>query len=69
MATSSTLTGPGRPAPDANANRTVLSVLEGTSPLYWLGVGVGAVVFGVAQGVFLYQTYTGLGIAGYQAPI
>ncbi|MCG8592346.1 MAG: polysulfide reductase NrfD [Proteobacteria bacterium] len=69
MATSSTLAGPGRPAPDANANRTVLSVLEGTSPLYWLGVGVGAVVFGVAQGVFLYQTYTGLGIAGYQAPI
>jgi molybdopterin-containing oxidoreductase family membrane subunit len=56
-------------ASDSKINRDILSVLDGATLKYW-GL-LGLVVLGVVQavGTLAYQTYTGLGIAGYSHPV
>ncbi len=56
-------------ASDSKINRDILSVLDGASLKYW-GL-LGLVVLGVAQAVatLAYQTYIGMGVAGYSHPI
>jgi molybdopterin-containing oxidoreductase family membrane subunit len=61
-----------RPAPrppDSVVNRDLLSVMEGTSPGYWLLVLIAGGFVAAAGGVWVYQVYKGLGIAGYAHPI
>jgi molybdopterin-containing oxidoreductase family membrane subunit len=61
-----------RPAPrppDSKVNRDLLSVMDGTSPGYWLLVLIAAGFVGLAAGIWIYQVYEGLGIAGYAHPI
>jgi molybdopterin-containing oxidoreductase family membrane subunit len=61
-----------RPAPappDSKINRDLLSVMQGTSLGYWLLVAVAAGFVALAGGIWLYQVYKGLGIAGYGHPI
>jgi len=54
---------------DSQANRDILAVTKGIS-LPWVAL-LGLAVLGVAQAIAVlgYQTYVGLGVAGYQAPI
>jgi len=54
---------------DSQFNTDVLAVMKG-APWQWLLL-LGLAVLGVAQAAasLLYQTYWGLGVAGYQAPI
>jgi Ni/Fe-hydrogenase subunit HybB-like protein len=60
---------PARAPVDSKINTDILSVTKGVSLPYWLLL-LGAVI-GVLQamGTLAYQTYRGLGIAGYQAPV
>ncbi len=61
-----------RPAPpprDARANRDILRVMEGTSLGYWLLLLVTVASVSVAGTLFAYQTYKGMGVAGYRHPI
>ncbi len=60
---------PGARPRDSKINRDLLSVLEAPSLLYF-GL-LGLAILGVVQAVatLAYQTYVGLGIAGYQLPI
>ena len=61
-----------RPAPtppDSRVNRDLLRVMEGTSLGYWILVLIAAGFVGLAGGIWLWQVYEGLGIAGYQHPI
>jgi molybdopterin-containing oxidoreductase family membrane subunit len=61
-----------RPPPatrDSRINRDILSVMEGTSPGYWLLLLIAVVVVHIAGGIWIYQVYKGLGIAGYAYPI
>ena len=55
--------------PDSRVNRDILSVMKGGSLAYWVLLGLA--VFGVVQAVLAlaYQTYEGLGVAGYEAPV
>ncbi len=55
--------------PDSQANRDILRVMEGASLGYWLVLlaTVGSVV--LAGGVWAFQVYKGLGIAGYAHPV
>ncbi|MCG8590171.1 MAG: polysulfide reductase NrfD [Proteobacteria bacterium] len=64
-----TLMRPAPAPPDSKINRDILSVMDGVSIPYFLllGLAVGAVTAGV--GTLAYQTWKGLGIAGYQAPV
>ena len=58
------------PAPrDSKINRDILSVMEGTSPSYWLLLAIVAGFVALAGGIWLYQVYKGLGIAGYVHPV
>ena len=54
---------------DSQINTDVMSVTKGVS--WQWGLLLGLALIGVAQAVFTlgYQTYKGLGIAGYQAPV
>ena len=61
-----------RPTPvprDAAANRDILSVTQGVSLGYFgvLALALGAMM--AAGGVWIYQVYKGLGIAGYAHPV
>jgi molybdopterin-containing oxidoreductase family membrane subunit len=60
---------PGPAHSDSKINRDILSVLDGASLKYW-GL-LGLVVLGVVQAVatLAYQTYTGMGVAGYSHPV
>jgi len=61
-----------RPPPaarDSRINRDILSVMQGASPGYWLLLLLAVVMVHVAGGIWLYQVYKGLGIAGYAYPI
>jgi Ni/Fe-hydrogenase subunit HybB-like protein len=61
-----------RPAPslpDSKVNRDLLRVMEGTSLGYWLLVLVAGGFMLLAGGIWIYQVYKGLGIAGYVHPV
>jgi molybdopterin-containing oxidoreductase family membrane subunit len=61
-----------RPAPappDSPVNRDLLRVMDGTSAGYWLLVLIAAGFLGLGGGIWIWQVYAGLGIAGYQHPI
>ena len=61
---------PQGPAPkDSVYNRDIMAVTKGFSFswLFLVLLATGGLLQGVA--VFAYQTYYGLGVAGYQAPI
>ena len=61
-----------RPAPtppDSKVNRDLLSVMEGTSLGYWLLVLIALGFMLLAGGIWVYQVYKGLGIAGYSHPV
>ncbi len=60
---------PTAPPKDSRINRDILAVTKGVSWPYLMLLGLA--VLGVIQAVLtlLYQTYYGLGVAGYQAPI
>ncbi len=55
--------------PDSQANRDILRVMEGASLGYWLVLlaTVGSVA--LAGGIWAFQVYKGLGIAGYAHPV
>ena len=63
------LMGPTAVPQDSQINRDVMSVTKGVS--WQWGLLLGLALLGVAQAVFTlgYQTYYGLGVAGYQAPV
>jgi molybdopterin-containing oxidoreductase family membrane subunit len=61
-----------RPAPampDSQANRDILAVLGRPTLRYWALLLTTMGVVGWAAATFLYQTYVGLGVAGYAHPI
>jgi molybdopterin-containing oxidoreductase family membrane subunit len=60
---------PGTEAEDSSINRDLLSVMDRPTLRYWalLGLAVVTVVYGIS--VFMYQTYVGMGVAGYTHPI
>ncbi len=55
--------------PDSRINRELLGVTRGTSIGYWLLVLVAFGFTALGAGLWLYQIYRGLGIAGYVHPI
>ena len=63
------MTGPPSIPRDSHLNRDVMAVTKGVSWPYFALLSLA--VLGVLQavGTLAWQTYTGLGIAGYQAPI
>ena len=61
-----------RPAPvmkDSKVNRDLLRVMEGTSLGYWLLLHLAVFFMLAAGGVWIWQVYKGLGIAGYRHPV
>jgi len=61
-----------RPAPmarDSKANTDLLGVMKGTSPGYWALLAFCVIVVHIAGGIWVYQVYKGLGIAGYAHPV
>ena len=62
------LASPDRPR-DSRANIDIMAPTKGVQWPYFLALG--AAVLGVLQAliVLLYQTYVGLGVAGYQQPV
>ena len=61
-----------RPAPrppDSKVNRDLLYPMEGASLGYWLLLLLAGGVVALAAGIWIYQVYEGLGIAGYAHPI
>ncbi len=56
-------------APDSKVNRDLLAVLDGASLGYWLLLGLSVAFVMLAGGIWIYQVYRGLGIAGYYHPI
>ena len=67
-AVADSLASPERPR-DSRANIDIMAPTKGVQWPYFLALG--AAVLGVIQAflVILYQTYVGLGVAGYQQPI
>jgi molybdopterin-containing oxidoreductase family membrane subunit len=67
-AVADSLVSPERPR-DSRANIDIMAPTKGVQWPYFLALG--AAVLGVIQAflVLLYQTYVGLGVAGYQQPI
>ena len=55
--------------PDSKVNRDILAVMEGASLGYWLLLLIAAGFVGLAAGVWIWQVYEGLGIAGYAHPV
>jgi Ni/Fe-hydrogenase subunit HybB-like protein len=64
-----TMIRPAPRPPDSQVNRDLLSVMEGASLGYWLLVLIAAGFVGLAAGIWIYQVYKGLGIAGYAHPV
>ncbi|MEE2678241.1 MAG: NrfD/PsrC family molybdoenzyme membrane anchor subunit [Myxococcota bacterium] len=60
---------PGAAPPDSPVNRDLLRVMDGTSVGYWILVLVAAGFVGLAAGIWIWQVYEGLGIAGYKHPV
>ncbi len=61
-----------RPTPvlkDSKINRDVLRVMEGVSAGYFLLLALALGTMFAAGGVWIYQVYKGLGIAGYAHPV
>ncbi len=61
-----------RPAPlrsDSKTNRDLLSVMQGAPLGYWLLLGTALLFMHIAGGIWVYQVYKGLGIAGYAHPV
>ncbi|HIF98496.1 MAG TPA: hydrogenase [Myxococcales bacterium] len=67
-AVADSLASPDRPR-DSRANIDIMAPTKGVQWPYFLALG--AAVLGVLQAliVLLYQTYVGLGVAGYQQPV
>jgi molybdopterin-containing oxidoreductase family membrane subunit len=59
---------PARPV-DSEVNRGILQVLERTTLGYWALLGITMGFVGLAGGLWIYQVYKGLGIAGYVHPV
>ncbi len=57
------------PARDSKVNRDLLRVMEGTSPGYWFLLLLAVSVVALAAGVWIWQIYEGLGVAGYVHPV
>jgi len=55
--------------PDSKVNRDLLSVMEGASLGYWLLLLIASGFVALAAGVWTWQVYEGLGIAGYVHPV
>ncbi len=66
--TSAALSRPGAPQ-ESPVNRDLLDVLRAPSAGWWLLVGVSTLAYAAAIATFVYQTYVGLGIAGYAFPV
>ncbi len=60
---------PAQQPPDSRVNRDILRVMEGTSLGYWLLLLATVASVAVAGTLFAYQTYKGMGVAGYRHPI
>jgi molybdopterin-containing oxidoreductase family membrane subunit len=60
---------PPPPARDSRINRDILGVMEGASLGYWLLLLLAVVMVHVAGGIWIWQVYKGLGIAGYAYPV
>ena len=61
-----------RPAPRAKesaTNRDILAVMDGAPAGYWLLLLLSVSLMMLAGGIWLYQVYKGLGIAGYAHPV
>jgi molybdopterin-containing oxidoreductase family membrane subunit len=61
-----------RPAPvlrESKINTDLLRVMEGTSLGYWALLAFCVIVVHIAGGIWVYQVYRGLGIAGYAHPV
>jgi Ni/Fe-hydrogenase subunit HybB-like protein len=55
--------------PDSRINRDLLGVMRGASPGYFLLLLITMSFVGLAAGIWIYQVYKGLGIAGYAHPV
>jgi len=55
--------------PDSPINRDILSVMKGASAGYWLLLLTAVGFVHLAGGIWIYQVYKGLGIAGYAHPV
>jgi len=67
-----TVAGMIRPVPtprDSQTNRDLLAVMKGASAGYWFLLGLSLFFMHLAGGIWIYQVYKGLGIAGYAHPI
>jgi Ni/Fe-hydrogenase subunit HybB-like protein len=61
-----------RPAPRAKesaTNRDILAVMDGAPLGYWLLLLLSVSLMMLAGGIWVYQVYKGLGIAGYAHPV
>ncbi len=56
-------------APDSQVNRDLLSVMKGASAGYWFLLALSLFFMHLAGGIWIYQVYKGLGIAGYAHPV
>ena len=54
---------------DSRVNRDLLSLLSRPTAGYWLLLGFAAAVYAAAVAAFVYQTWRGLGVAGYTHPV
>jgi molybdopterin-containing oxidoreductase family membrane subunit len=54
---------------ESKLNRDLLRVMEGTSLGYFALVGLAVSFMLAAGGVWIFQVYKGLGIAGYSHPV
>ncbi len=55
--------------PDSKVNRDLLYVMKGASSGYWLLLALAQGFMLLAGGIWIYQVYKGLGIAGYAHPV
>lgn len=60
---------PVPPPPDSQTNRDLLAVMKGTSSGYWFLLALSLFFMHLAGGIWVYQVYWGLGIAGYAHPV
>jgi molybdopterin-containing oxidoreductase family membrane subunit len=55
--------------PDSATNRDLLAVMKGASSGYWFLLATALFFMHLAGGIWVYQVYKGLGIAGYAHPV
>jgi molybdopterin-containing oxidoreductase family membrane subunit len=55
--------------PDSKTNRDLLAVMKGAGAGYWLLLALSLFFMHLAGGIWVYQVYKGLGIAGYAHPV